>query len=255
MVEAYNYLRPLRDAFRGSGELMSYFGYLCFKLGLYGESLEAYKQADFLGEDMNVPMGLVYEELNLPHLAEERYLQAIAADPADINALIDLGTLLNAENESERALIYLQTAAGLDAKLNWQLADALLQVQGVEAAIEALNKALDAGEERALVDLVELTDQGLDISDIKSMLMRAAKAGSTVAMSDLVSYMVEAGRYSEAVEVGRGELLQGHELVLGPLAAAYENLGDMAIAEKYYKDAVKAGQGQYAEDVQRLRDR
>jgi len=204
------------------------------------------------GQDVHLDMGLVYEAMGEFDKAMASYRAAITHNARNVDARVNWGLLLIQDGKAREAVVLLQEAADLDKKAQWQLADCFLALGEDADALKALEGAVRAGEDRALVDLVELQGDSLPTNMQLEYLARAEKAGSRVARSDLIAVLVDLGRFEEAVASGLSAMDMGDELVVGPLAAAFEGIGDFQRALVLYEQAVQGNEA-YEEDVARLR--
>jgi Flp pilus assembly protein TadD len=248
----YEFLAPHEIDFDDDGELFHLLGRLAQDTGREREARASFESAIRFGHPSEVSLGLLFQSNGRAEEAAEQYQAALDAAPDDPDALVDMGLLLLEEGRAEESLGLLRRAADVDPRAHWQLADALLVTAGETAALEALERAIAAGESRAYVDLVELKGDEIDLDDARRYLREASLAGSHVATSDLVALLVDAGRFSEAESEGVRAVEAGDELVLGPLASAYEHMNDLVAAHHWYAKAVSAGQEEYREDLERV---
>ncbi|NRD27692.1 hypothetical protein [Frigoribacterium sp. VKM Ac-2836] len=249
---AFAYLLGHESEIKSHGGLLHQLGQLAFDLDRYGFALSAFRAAQAQGFDSYSDIGLVQECLGEVDAALVTYSEALSRQPEDLDSLVNLGVLLCSLNRQAEAVDPLRRAAKIDPKTSWQLADALLTLEGEESAISALHDAVSAGEDRAYVELVELTAADLSINEIRESLLRAEAAGSHVARSDLVAYLTDADLPLEAIAMGRQAAEKGDRLVVGPLAGAYEGIGNISEARRLYAQAVEDGQVQYSLDLQRV---
>lgn len=249
---AFQYLFAHESEIKSHGGLLHQLGRLAFNLNRYSDALAAFRAAQAQGFDSYSDIGLAQECLGEVDAALVTYGKALSQQPNDLDSLVNLGVLLCSLNRQAEAVSPLRRAANIDPKTSWQLADALLEVEGEKSAISALRAAISAGEDRAYVELVELTAEDLSLQQIRDFLLRAEAAGSNVARADLVAYLIEADLPSEAIAMGRQAAEEGNRLVLGPLAEAYESVGDTGEAKKIYAQAVEDGQVEYLLDLQRV---
>lgn len=119
-------------------------------------AVAAYSQAILLGYESEVNRGYCYEKLGDLDQAEKDYRHALFVNPKDLDALVDLGTLLMEVGELDEAGDLLKQAASLDPKLGWQYADLLIELDLLSEAFVALETAVQAGEPRAHLDLAVL---------------------------------------------------------------------------------------------------
>lgn len=197
-------------------------------------------------------LGTLHELTGDPTAAEAAYRSALAEDPDQVDALVDLGLLVLERGDAEEAEGILRAAVHLDSRAHLQWAGALFALGHGSEASEALDAAVAAGEDLALLDVVDLRGDDMATEDVVEHLRRAEAAGSSVARSTLVAVLVDAGRTDEALLLGRQALADGDDLVLGPLACATEAAGDTVTALDLFERAAQE-EPVWQDDVDRLR--
>ncbi len=92
--------------------------------------------------------GLVYDCTMRNSEAEADFRTALGIDPNDLEALVNLGTLMVEVGRLREALELLDAAANLDPTANWQRAEALLALDRPSLALEAAEISIAEGEPR-----------------------------------------------------------------------------------------------------------
>lgn len=217
-------------------------------------AVEAFTKSIELGyRDSLVNRGWNFEQLGQYDSALADYDAALAIEPADVIALINSGTLLLDRGELDSAGDRLKRAVALDESAKWQLAAWLSAVGRVDDALEALDRAIELGENRARHDRAMLTQKTRSIADVSADFEAAIEAGSTPAAGDYVIYLgLVADDPDKAVEVGRAAAARGDELAYVPLGIILEMIGELREALRFYRLAVANGEVEYAEDIAEL---
>lgn len=157
----------------------------------FDDAIESYSRAIQLGYPSHVSRGLVYDVTMRNAEAEADYRTALGIDPNDVEALVNLGTLMVEVGRVREALELLYAAANLDPTANWQRAEALLAVDQPGLALEAAEIAIAEGEPRANLEkalaLVALSRDPIPAFE------EAVKAGAGGAEVAYVTYL-ELGR-------------------------------------------------------------
>lgn len=221
-------------------------------------AVDAYTRAIELGSgfDSLVNRGLVLESLDQTEAALADYNAALALNPMDADALVDVGVVHLKLGDLRRAEEYLARAASIDGSANWQLADVFLAQNRNDEALVALNHAIAAGEERARHDRAVLTQDIRTTDEVIEDFQAAIEAGSSAAASDFIVYLdTVADDPRRAAEVGRAAAARGDKLSYSPLAIVLESLGEIEEAILYYRLAVDNGEGEYIADLTELEQR
>ncbi|MBO9625161.1 MAG: tetratricopeptide repeat protein [Microbacterium sp.] len=143
----------------------------------YPRAIEEYTAIGALEVDGLVNRGLAYDRLGEVDLARADYRAALATAPDDVAALINLGTLEFAEGAVEVAQELLERASALDPQAGWQLSDVLRHDGDLDAAAEALQAAIRAGEPRAYLDLADVEEERGNSEASRAAYDAAAAAG------------------------------------------------------------------------------
>jgi len=235
-----------------SGGLWHNLGLIRSRNGDPEGAIEAYSRAIELGYPSHVNRGVNYELLQLGAEAVSDYLAALAKEPDNLDALIDLGTLYVSQGEVESAERLLSRAAALDEKANWQLADAYSLKGDPASARESLLRAIAAGESRAYLDLAELTANSHDSSLAEDYFLEAIRAGAVLARRQYAEYLDEIGKVDRGIEVALEGIRLGDGSCFQPLAVMLEETGDLPGALANYRLAVADGDSELQEEVIRL---
>lgn len=179
-------------------------GLVRLDLGDFLGAVAAYSRAVEQVPDVRVNRGLAYEKLGDLKAARADYEKALQDYPDDVDALVNLGTLLLAADESSEAYALLERAAELDPTAIWAFGDALLAVGRRDEARAAYEAALQGGELRAHLDLANLDDEEGHLADAKGHFEAAVAAGATGARSDFADFLTRNRRPDAAIRVSDG---------------------------------------------------
>jgi len=139
--------------------VFSNLGLVNLELGDYARAIRAYDPVISGDVDARVNRGLAYERIGDKESARVDYLAALALDPDEVAALINLGTLDLERGAVEIARDALERAAALDPTAGWQLADVFRAIGDLDSAASSLNRAIQAGEFRAYLDLASVEEE------------------------------------------------------------------------------------------------
>jgi tetratricopeptide (TPR) repeat protein len=176
-------------------------GHVKFALGDYQGAIPAYDRAIDTFPDVGVGRGLANERLGNLEAAQIDYRKALEHDPDDVDALVNLGTLLLAADEADAAYPLLARAAELDPSAVWTFGDALLAVGRQDEARRAYERALQEGELRAHLDLARLDDAVGLADDAELHYQAAVAAGATLARPEFAEFLFRKGRPDAARRV------------------------------------------------------
>lgn len=158
----------------------------------YEEAVDSYSRADTLTAEMLLNRGLCLERLDRIEDARTDYLAALELNPDDADVLVNLGTLELAEGKTPRALELLERAAQLDPLANWQLSDVFIEMDDLDKSAEVLQIAIQAGENRAHLDLARVEDDRGNRERALELYRQAVAEDISGAETDLEEFLNEA---------------------------------------------------------------
>lgn len=131
-------------------------GQALFGIEQYEAAAHAFSSAIPEIAEAYVNRGLSWEMFGDTDAARRDYRSALRIDINDVDALVNIGTLDLMEERVCSAEIFLQWAALIDPRCNWQLSDVFIYYGDLDQAAKLLEIAVAAGEERAATSLKEL---------------------------------------------------------------------------------------------------
>lgn len=137
--------------------------------------------------------GLAYERLGDVRAARSEYRALLEQVPNDVDTLVNLGTLELAQGHRSRAQKRLEHAAQLDPTANWPLSDVYVARGELDRAVLALQKAIEAGEERALLDLARIENGRGNVSAARVAYQRAIERRVDGAAEEYATFQFAAG--------------------------------------------------------------
>jgi tetratricopeptide (TPR) repeat protein len=226
-------------------------GLLRIGRGEWDLALEAFTEAIRRGYPSQVNRGLAFEKVGDAENAGWDYREALLRDPEDVDALVNLGTLEHARENTREAEDLLRAAARLDPKANWQLADVFIATDRNGEALEALDRAIEAGESRAYLDRARLLSTQ-SAADASADFVMAINAGLVAARCDYAVYLDRLGRPEDGLVVAKAGIELGDPFCYAPAAVISEELGQIESAIEYYRLAINSGDHEYESDLRRL---
>jgi len=151
-------------------------------------AIAAYDHAVDTYPESRINRGLAYERIDDAASARADYEAALPHLPDDVDLLVNLGTLDLSEDRIHDARAHLEHAASLDPTANWQLGDVFVALGRLDAARRAYQRAVRAGEPRALLDLAELADEG-GYPEAEALYRQAVAAGVDGADRQLADHL------------------------------------------------------------------
>ena len=131
-------------------------GMVSLDLGDYLGAIQAYGKADEDAIQVRVNRGLAFERVGDRDRARREYLAALELEKENLDALVNLGTLELEAGRTDRARSLLLHAAEIDPATNWQLLDLHVKTGELGQAAIAAERAIEAGESRAYLDLARI---------------------------------------------------------------------------------------------------